>query len=108
MKDVLDIFDVAEAKRAYPRVKPEFVEAFGRFFNGGLVPGGFLTACLKGDLADAVSRADEDSMAMLKGIVGVLYNHAPSMGWGTVAAFEAWLEHVSEAKAKLQEQAAGQ
>jgi hypothetical protein len=46
-------------------------------------PGSFLTAVLSNDLFEAIGRADENSLASLKGIVGYIYNELPGDVWGS-------------------------
>ncbi len=52
--------------------------------------GSFLTACLCNDLCSAVCRADEASLAGLRGIMQFLYNYAPQGCWGSMVNVIAW------------------
>lgn len=45
--------------------------------------GGFLTAVLSNDLRESIARADENSLAGLKGLVQFLHNYSPPGCWGT-------------------------
>jgi hypothetical protein len=53
--------------------------------------GGFLEACLKNDLKEAVVRADQISLDHLFHIVFFLFNYAPAPCWGSPDEVEAWL-----------------
>ena len=48
---------------------------------------------LENNLADAVLRGDEVSLAYLRELVLFLHNSAPSLAHGSPAAVEAWLAH---------------
>ena len=54
--------------------------------------GGFLTAVLMNDLANACFRADVENKVKLCLIVTWIYNHAPSASWGSLDAVKEWQE----------------
>ena len=54
-------------------------------------PGGFLRAVLENDLREAFGRADSENTRAMGEIVAYLYNHVPSLCWGSAAKVEAWL-----------------
>jgi hypothetical protein len=54
--------------------------------------GGFLTAVIKNDLADACAKADDVNVEIITVYSAWLYNEAPSACWGTPAKHAAWLE----------------
>ena len=56
-------------------------------------PGRFLSSVLENNLAVAVLRGDEVSLAYLRELVLFLHNSAPSLAHGSPAAVEAWLAH---------------
>lgn len=56
----------------------------------GTETGEFLAAVLANDLRQAVLRADEQSLAGLRGLLQFLYCDAPSPCWGSVEARDAW------------------
>lgn len=62
-----------------------------RYLELGLRPGHFLTAILKNDLAEAVSRADDENQRLIADYILVLVDHAPSDAWGSPAKVEQWL-----------------
>jgi hypothetical protein len=57
--------------------------------------GGFLTALLSNDLAQAIVRSDPITGLFIRETVLFLFNHAPSPCWGSPAAVEAWLNDPS-------------
>jgi hypothetical protein len=64
---------------------PAYREIPDRIMNGLMVwgkdghhPGGFLTAVLKGDLLEAVCRADDETTTHLRAIVKFVYNQMPN------------------------------
>jgi hypothetical protein len=60
--------------------------------------GSFLTACLRGDLLEAVSCAASDvTFADLRAIMKWLYNEAPGGCWGTSAKVLEWAQGESAA-----------
>lgn len=79
----------------YP-VGESIIGSLERCLNYGIMPGGFLTACLQSDLKEAFARADHFNSSNMKNIVGYLYNDIPSTAWGSPEAVNAWLEKVTE------------
>lgn len=55
-------------------------------------PGGFLTAVLSNDLAQAFGRGDSESLACLHGIVKFLEGDAPWNCWGSVKRVCDWVD----------------
>lgn len=60
----------------------------------GWAPGGFVTACLAGDLFRAVSAADVENRKHLWAIVTWIGNNAPADSWGNYAKIDAWAADV--------------
>lgn len=72
---------------------PEHLRAgMQRYIEHGIEPGSFLTAVLCNDLMGAMARSDETTRAELWSICAFLYNEAPAICFGSVEAFEAWLQ----------------
>lgn len=65
--------------------------ALDRYVNHRIAPGSFLTAVLAGDLFDAVSRADSESLVALPDIVKFIYNKLPGHAWGSREQVAEWL-----------------
>lgn len=71
---------------------PEHLRAgMKRYVEDGILPGKFLTACLKNNLLGAVGRADDCSYAHLKEICNFLYNEIPSTMWGDTESVQNWV-----------------
>ena len=63
-----------------------------RYYENKIPPGHFLTAVINNDLRDAVERADNQNINLLKAYVMWFYNWAPSESWGYEGAANRWLE----------------
>lgn len=70
-------------------------DALNRYYEQGLMPGGFLTAVLCNDLFRAVSAADPYNIVALKDICMFVYNEMPAKCWGSAERMRAWTEHVT-------------
>lgn len=66
-------------------------DAMQRYIEDRIQPGGFLTAVLSNDLAEAFARADHINRMRLHDIVRFLYNEAPSTCWGSPEKVKSWL-----------------
>lgn len=64
-------------------VRDDILPALERYLNNGIMPGGFLTACLENNLSEAFGRADRDNSQNLRNIIGYIYNYLPSNTWGS-------------------------
>lgn len=84
-------FDTSCARVRYPALE-QFHSGLNLYFNQGIRPGAFLTAVLANDLQGAVARADPGARELLPQLVELIYNHAPSIAWGSAQAFDAWRE----------------
>jgi hypothetical protein len=64
-----------------------------RYIVDGIEPGRFLRRVLENDLTEAVNRCNgPGGLEELRLLVGLLYNGAPSMCWGTPDKVSAWIE----------------
>lgn len=63
-----------------------------RYIESGIEPGSFLTAVLCNDLMGALGKADEINRERLWDICAFLYNEAPSACFGSVEAFQSWVQ----------------
>ena len=73
-------------------VLPLHTQASARsYIEDGLPPGGFLTAVICNDLAEAFGRADDINRARLSTIIGWFYTEAPSDSWGSREVMNKWL-----------------
>ena len=75
------------------------VAGLDKYARHGVPTGGFLKAVLANDLAQAVGRADEESIVELRDIVRYVYNHLPATCWGSYERVEEWLT-IKRAEAK--------
>lgn len=64
-----------------------------RYIEQGILPGDFLQAVIRNDLAAAAGRADAGNRERLFDIVSFWYNEAPGQCWGSREKMEAWVEH---------------
>ena len=67
-----------DADPAYREIPERIMDSMYRWGKEGIVPGGFLTAEVKGDLLGAVSFADNEVVKHLPGIVRFVWNQMPS------------------------------
>ena len=65
--------------------------AIVRYYENGFEPGHFLAAVIQNDLAEAVSRADDENVQLLKAYVTWFYNYAPTGSWGSVDNYMRWI-----------------
>ena len=61
-----------------------------RYLEDGMLPGGFLQAVLKNDLAESFARADLESQAAMFDIVVWLNTECPGTAWGNEEKVKAW------------------
>ena len=67
------------------------MDGLQRYIENHVAPGDFLTAVIKNDLKEAVSRADDENLNNLPAYIGFLYNQAPGSCWGSEEIFKEWL-----------------
>lgn len=75
----------------YWEVRKEILDIINRYVEDDVPPGGFLTAVLSNDLAEAFAWADSDCKSALPDIVRYLNNEIPAVCWGSKDKVEAWL-----------------
>ena len=63
-----------------------------RYLESGILPGGFLQACLRNDLSDAVLRADDETLPHLRDVVWFLNNEVPAPAWGSQKKTDEWVK----------------
>ena len=68
-----------------------------RYFENGIAPGSFLCAVIDNDLREAVARADDTNLYLLRNYMQWFYNHAPSSSWGYPGAADEWCKKVQAA-----------
>lgn len=77
--------------KLYPLVPEHILDALYAYVESRRPTGNFLRAVLSNDLEGAVNRADLENLAVLKEIVGVVYNVLPSPCWGSEETVKNWL-----------------
>jgi len=79
-------------------------EALENYLIRGYQPGGFLTACLTGDLFRAVQSADTANRGMIYAIVLWIMHNAPEGSWGSYPAVENWCADKGGRRTQYREQ----
>lgn len=82
-------FDLTCARREYQDLE-HLLGGLDRFFNQGIMPGGFLRAVLSNDLLETFGRVDPQNVTVIPRLLLLLYNHVPSPAWGSPAKVRAW------------------
>ena len=77
---------------AFGKIPERMHGALIRWVIYRIPPGHFLSAILKNDLREAVSRADDENVGILHQWVRFLHNHTPSECWGSKEVFDRWVE----------------
>ncbi|MGD8305123.1 MAG: hypothetical protein PVF17_00585 [Ignavibacteria bacterium] len=62
------------------------------YLNFGTKPGSFLTALLANDLKNAVTKADDENILLIREYVRWLIFNAPDESWGTYDKVNAWIK----------------
>lgn len=70
---------------------PVDYDSLERYLNQGIMPGGFYTALLENNLAEAFGRADYHNSQNLKEIVQYIWNFFPGDAWGSKTKVEQFL-----------------
>ncbi len=76
-------------------IPDELKRGLDDYAQHGTPTGGFLRAVLANDLMEAVGRADDNNVRLLKEICSYIYNEMPSRHtgcWGSYEAVDAWIE----------------
>ena len=85
-------------------IPPHTQSALENYLIRGYQPGGFLTACLTGDLYRAVQSADTANRSNLWAIVRWIMNYAPEGSWGSAEAMRAWTADKGGRRSQYREQ----
>ncbi|KKK91455.1 hypothetical protein LCGC14_2712810 [marine sediment metagenome] len=68
------------------------LDGLQRYIQWGIPTGSFLQAVLSNDLFEAFATADITNRDAMFGIVGWIYNNAPSKCHGNAEAYKKWIE----------------
>jgi hypothetical protein len=74
----------------YAQIPEHMQAALRAYVLEGRRPGDFLTSVICNDLRNAVGRADETNLSLLKLYVQWFYNIAPGSCWGSAEAMLKW------------------
>lgn len=99
--DMPDDMTLAYTGQAVPEHTQEALEMYLIY---GYWPGGFLTACLTGQLFPAVQSADTANRSMFYAIVRWIMHHAPEGSWGSAEAMQAWIDDRDSCRTRYREQ----
>ena len=88
----MSIFAFTERERNWHLVPEHLRGGVKRYLEHGVPPGDFLTAVLENNLMEAVGRADEHSLAGLKGLCSFLYCDVPRLCRGSSERVEQWIK----------------
>ena len=73
-------------------VPPHLLEGLREYALHHRPVGKFLTCVLSNDLMGAIGRADEASLASIRGITLYVYNALPGKCWGSPETVRKWLD----------------
>ena len=76
----------------YSRIPDRLMNGMIAYVDEHRLPGHFLQAVISNDLSEAVGRADDESIMVLKDIVGWFYNIAPGICWGSKEKMKEWVK----------------
>ena len=74
----------------YSQIPDHMMEAINYYIKDGSYIGGFLTAVFSNDLFHAVSRADDENLALLPTYVCYIFNECPNGCFGSLEIIKAW------------------
>ena len=67
----------------YSRIPKHMRDSLDLYVSERIQPGGFLTALLENNLAQAVGRADHINIELIPIYCSYMYNEMPSNSWGS-------------------------
>ncbi len=70
---------------------PRIIEGLREYVEGHRNPGDFLRAVLENNFAEAVLRADPESLAAIREIAECVYDQVPANCWGGRDKVRCWL-----------------
>jgi hypothetical protein len=74
----------------YENIPDYTIRTINNWVNDGWQPGGFVTAVLENDLAQAFARADDNNTRAMAEIVQYVWNEIPGNCWGSKQAVLLW------------------
>ena len=97
----LEVAGMVDFNGEYAQIPAHMQQALRRYVLEGIRPGDFLTAVICNDLRNAVGRADETNLPLLKLYVQWFYNVAPGSCWGSAGNMAEWMNARSQDKFNL-------
>ena len=83
--------------RSDPSLIPSrILQGLKDYVEDGTPTGSFLAAVISNDLMDAVGRADDDNIRVLRSICGYVHNEFPRGSHGSREIYKNWIEAKSE------------
>lgn len=73
-------------------IPPHTKQAIDDYVQKGLPPGGFVSAVLENDLANAIGRADVVNKQFIAQIVAYVHLEIPAACHGSIGAVTTWIE----------------
>lgn len=82
-----------EDKLFYGELPPRFVESLDAYGDPEVrrPTGQFLAGILENNLSAAVGHGDHEALRHMVGLHRYVFNHLPSISWGTPEKVDAWL-----------------
>lgn len=87
----------------YANIPEHMREALRRYVEDGIQPGSFLTAIIRNDLCEAVNRADDTNLPLIKLYVQWFYNEAPGTCWHNRENMTEWMRARAAEKKRTEE-----
>ncbi|MFC3097342.1 hypothetical protein [Alteraurantiacibacter palmitatis] len=82
---------VDDMEKGLINLRPHLREGLRRYLVDRIRPGAFLQAVIRNDLAQAVLRADENSLPAIRDIILFLCTAAPGPSHGSPRSLEEWI-----------------
>ena len=73
-------------------IPSQIIEALSSYVENGTPTGSFLAAVIANDLMDAVGRADDENIRVLRSICGFVHNEFPHGSHGSREIYKDWIE----------------
>jgi hypothetical protein len=74
-------------------MRPETRDEIDRYVATGVPPGKFLVAVLSDKLFESFNYADDYNSKNMLDIVRYVFNHIPSVCWGSQETMDKWMSH---------------
>ena len=75
----------------YDNIRPDIINTIRKYADHGRPTGDFVKACLENNLSEALARADDTNILVLREIMMYIYWEVPSPCWGSKEQVADWL-----------------